>query len=70
MPSKITVQAVAKSRDALPDAADWGQLRSALAKAGVKQAEITEAIGGDIARRKRCEIVDQLRQWLKTRSAS
>lgn len=70
MPSKITVQAVAKSKDALPAAADWGQLRAALAKAGVKQAAITKAIGGDIAGRKRCEIVDSLRAWLKTRPAS
>ena len=46
---------------------EWGTLRSYLAKQGVKQADITTAVGGSVAGRKRGEICDRLRAWLRDR---
>ena len=54
-----------KPKDQQMLANEFGQLRTYLAKKGVKQAQIKEAIG-DITG-PRAEVVDKLRAWLKTR---
>jgi len=56
-----------KKRDGVPPANEWGQLRSYLAKDKVGQAQIKEAIGGNVGGRDRAAIAEKLRRWLKTR---
>ena len=67
MPQAEPVVKAAKPKDGEPPANEWGQLRSYLAQQGVKQADITAAVGGSAAGRKRGEICDQLRAWLRDR---
>lgn len=45
---------------------EWGKLRSYLAQQGVKQATIKDVLGDDAKGRKRGEICDVLRAWMKT----
>jgi len=56
-----------RPKDGTPPANEWGNLGSYLAKQGVKQSDIEAAVGGSISGRKRGEICDQLRAWLKDR---
>ena len=56
-----------KPKDGIPQANEWGKLRSYLAQQGISQAQIKEAVGGSVAGRKRGEISDALRLWLKER---
>ena len=67
MPQAEPVVKAAKPKDAEPPPNEWGQLRSYLAKQGVKQADIEAAVGGSVAGRKRGEICNTLKAWLKTR---
>lgn len=46
---------------------EFGKLRAALAKLHVSQAQITQAIGGNVGGRTRAEIAAALREWLRTR---
>ena len=66
MPSRK--QPTTKVRKDVPAAAEFGRLRSHLARMGVKQAELgRDAIGDDIDNRNRAEIAARLRAWLKER---
>jgi len=56
-----------KPKDGIPPANEWGKLRSYLAQQGISQAQIKEAVGGSVAGRKRGEICEMLRAWLKAR---
>jgi len=54
-----------KPKDEHMPSNEFGQLRSFLAKKGVKQADIKEAIGNRTG--PRAEVVENLRAWLQTR---
>ena len=54
-----------KDRTGTPIANEFGKIRSMLAKNGVSQAQIKEAIGTGAKGRTRSEIADTLRDWLK-----
>lgn len=56
-----------KRRDGKPPANEFGQLRSYLARSGVSQAQIKQAIGGSVGGRDRAAVAQMLREWLKTR---
>lgn len=55
------------SKNGIPSAAEFGLHRAYLAIIGVSQADITEAIGGNVGGRTREEIVFDLRLWLRDR---
>jgi len=46
---------------------EFGKLRAHLAHLGVSQAQITQAIGGNVGGRTRAEIAAALRAWLQNR---
>lgn len=48
-------------------ASEFGKLRACLAKLHVSQAQITQAIGGNVGGRTRAEIAAELRAWLQAR---
>ena len=57
----------ARPSKGVPTASEFGRLRAHLARMGVKQAEIGDAIVDDIDNRNRAEIAARLRAWLKER---
>lgn len=58
---------MSKPRNQEPPADEFGQIRALLARAGVKQADITAVIGNGTNGRTRAQIADELRAWLKDR---
>ena len=58
---------MSKPRNQEPPVNEFGKIRSLLAQAGVKQADITAVIGNGSNGRTRAQIADELRAWLKTR---
>lgn len=56
-----------KLKGAVPDAAEFGQLRAALARLGVKPGELTGAVGSAPSGRTREKIAGEIRTWLRTR---
>ena len=56
----------AKDKGGVPDANEFGQIRSYLARNGVSQAQIKAVIGTGANGRTRGEISGLLREWMKT----
>jgi len=54
-------------RDQAPSANQFGKIRSMLARSGVSQSEIRDAIGESPNGRTRSEIADELKNWLRDR---
>jgi len=52
--------------EGIPSASEFGQLRSYLATAGADQEQINTAIGGSVAGRSRTEIVESMKEWMRT----
>jgi len=50
-----------------PSAAEFGLLRAFLARQGMRQAQINQAIGGNVGGRSRAAIADALWGWLRNR---
>lgn len=59
-----------KAKTAIPNAADFGQLRAGLARAGVSQAQINAAVGTAANGRTRAQICEQLREWMRSLPAA
>jgi len=57
---------MAKEKDGVPGAAEFGQLRAYLAQQGYSQAQIKDAVGTTPNGRTRAEITDQLVAWMTT----
>lgn len=57
---------MSKSKNEMPNASEFGQLRAYLAKAGVSQKQIKEVIGGKVNNRTRAQITEILLNWLRT----
>ena len=53
-----------KQPNETPPAAEFGKLRSYLARAGYTQQQITDAIGSTPNNRSRAEIAEQLEKWI------
>ncbi len=56
-----------KSGQAIPSAADFGQTRAALARLGLKAAEINAAVGSAVNGRTWEQISQALIAWLRNR---
>lgn len=67
MPPNQDNRPTAKVKEVTPDASEFGQLRSYLARLGVKQADITTVIGTGAQGRTRLQIAAELRGWLAAR---
>ncbi len=53
-----------KPKQEVPTAAEFGRLRSLLAKLGLKTAEVSAAIGSAVSGRSRAEIAAGLGKWI------
>jgi len=68
MPQPTEPNTVKKKKpNEVPQSAEFGQLRAFLARAGMKNADITAAIGGTVKNRKRDHIGRELKGWMKER---
>lgn len=54
-----------KPRNGVPNANEFGKIRSFLARNGVSQAQITEVVGVGAQGRSRAEIAGLLKDWFK-----